>query len=126
MRRSKNGTPKANCWKVVSADMRSLAVSGDACLQYAVGEEVAAPVGGCLAFRRRRDAVLFLGTWPDERLFSAAGDEEVKLPARRADSAAGLEAFRAVWSRADGDGPFTWPFGTVAYRRLTLVEEAKP
>ncbi len=122
----------AECYKVCSTDgdgnFWSARVPHEhtaVCLPYNLGETTIARFGGCICFRVLTQAIAFLHWFnPEEKLviFRADGQEELSLPVLGSCSDP-EDHLREIWEGKHQSRAASWPEGTVAYRRVTLLEQ---
>lgn len=118
-------------WKVTSFSKYSVVIyRGDLKKEYEIGKTATADIGGLLCFKRLKDAI----NWTVYgRIFKARAEIYVPLgenfysywenmnvsdPQRSS-----LLRFKHLWTKKPIEN--SWPTGTVAYKKVTLLKEYK-
>lgn len=124
-------------YKVVRRDGDKLRSLFHPTFEYKVGEWVEAPAGGLLTLFPlfRAEEYMTVEQCEGMTLFTAEVEQEVDLPRLRMeieDLREYPELVAAIWARKFEELPMStedltgwWPRGTVAYRKVKLIEEVK-
>lgn len=108
---------------------RSISTAGKLLVQYEIGKESVAPVGGLLCFAKYKQAQKFAHDGGFDTVLKVRAYEPVTLNLRQNfPSLRTLREMKMVWnpkSRKAKQIGRPWPEGTVAYRRIIPTKEVK-